>query len=403
MESGLKPEETQLYQRLIQLDTQYSFFLFGARGVGKSTLLQTRFSDRDFIWIDLLDAEQEAHFAKNPNALKQIVEARVAQSKEKTVIVIDEIQKQPKLLDSVHSLIEKYQQIFILTGSSARKLKAGAANLLAGRAFVFHLFPLSFLEMGDQFDLKTALQFGSLPQTTQLTNPVTKKKYLEAYAHTYLKEEVVSEQLVKDLNPFRRFLEVAGQMNGKVINTHRIAQDVGVDDKTVTNYFSILEDTLLGFYLEPFHHSFRKRLSKQSKFFFIDLGIARSLARLLSLEISPQTSYYGELFEQFIIVEIYKLCRYFYPDYRLSFIRTKDDAEVDLVVDRPGKPLLLIEIKSAQQIDEAMLRTLKNIHADLENSEAICLSQDPYEKIIDGIKIYPWQTGIKTYFAEGAI
>lgn len=383
-----------MHHRLIQLSAEYSFFLFGARGTGKSTLLAECFTDASTVWIDLLDPDQEAHFGRDPNALKAIA----ATLSPGQIIIIDEVQKCPKLLDVVHGLIESHKQIFILTGSSARKLKAGAANLLAGRAFVYHLFPLSFLELGSVFNLSEALQFGLLPQITHFKTSSNKIKYLQSYAHTYLKEEVITEQLVKNLDPFRRFLEVAGQMSGKVINVHNIAQDVGVDDKTVVNYFSILEDTLLGFYLEPFHHSFRKRLGKQPKFFFFDLGVARSLARTLSIPPLPQTSYYGELFEQLVIVEIYKLCQYFHPEYRLSFIRTKDDLEIDLVVDRPGLPLLLIEIKSTQQIHEDMLRPLKSIVNDLPNCEAICLSQDPYLKKIDNIQAYPWQEGIKHYF-----
>lgn len=381
--------------RLLKLVSEYSFFIFGARGVGKSSLLKARFTDSAVIWIDLLNPETEAYFARDPNALKAIAENTAPN----IPIIIDEVQKLPKLLDVVHSVIEARKQVFILTGSSARKLKRGAANLLAGRAFVYHLFPFSFLELGDEFQLPSALQYGLLPQVVNFEDPALKVKYLEAYAHTYLKEEVVAEQLIKNLDPFRRFLEVAGQMNGKPINIHSIARDVGVDDKTVLNYFSILEDTLLGFFLEPFHHSFRKRLGKQAKFFFFDIGIARALARTLSIETSPQTSYYGEIFEQFIIIEVYKLCQYFKPEYRLSFIRTKDDLEVDLVVDRPGLPTLLIEIKSATQVHEAMLQSLKSIAKDLPNCEAICLSQDPHAKTLETIKVYPWMSGLKQYFS----
>lgn len=383
--------------RLLTLSMNYHLFLFGARGTGKSTLLRQRFGEEHTIWIDLLDPEKEAYFSRDPNALKAIVAQLPPQI---THIVIDEIQKSPKLLDVVHGLIEqKCRVFFIMTGSSARKLKRGAANLLAGRAFVYHLYPFSFLELQDIFNLEQCLQNGLLPKLIDFESTVMKHQFLQAYAHTYLKEEVVSEQLIKSLDPFRRFLEVAGQMNGKIIHYHKIAQDVGVDDKTVKNYYSILEDTLLGFYLEPFHHSFRKRLSQKQKFFFFDLGVVHALTRTLSLDILPRTSYYGDVFEQFIIIEIFKLCQYFKPEYRLSYIQTKDNFEIDLVVERPGQPLLLIEIKSATQVQDHMITNLAKMGKEFTDAELVCFSQDSYEKESNGIQVLPWQLGLKKYFA----
>ena len=158
---------------------------------------------------------------------------------------------------------------FIMTGSSARKLKKGGANLLAGRAFVFDLFPLSFLELKDKFDLEHALRWGTLPQIFQCNTDLERQQFLRAYAHTYLKEEIWEEHFIRQLDPFRRFLEVAAQCNGKIINFSNIARDVGVDKKTIQSYFSILEDTLIGFYLEPYQNSFRKRLSQKPKFYLL--------------------------------------------------------------------------------------------------------------------------------------
>lgn len=313
-------------------------------------------------------------------------------------VVIDEVQKQPKLLDVVHSILARQSRQFILTGSSARKLKRGTSNLLAGRAFVLHLYPFSYQELGASFDLSSALQYGLLTQVCQFDTSKDKQRYLQAYTQTYIREEVAAEQLIRDLNPFRRFLEVAAQMNGQLLNVHRLAKDVNVDDKTIINYYRILEDTLLGFFLEPFQHSFRKRLSKQHKFYFIDLGLVHALARTLTVPLRSQTSFYGDLFEQFVIVEIYKLCQYYYPDYRLSFIKTKDNLEIDLVIERPGEPILLIEIKSTTQVDASMLTPLKQVCKDLDNAQAVCLSQDPYQKVIDDIQLYPWQKGLKKLF-----
>jgi len=384
--------------RLLQLSKTYSFFLFGARGTGKTTLLRQTFNDESTFWIDLLDPEQEAYFAREPQALKAIVEKLPL---EKTHVVIDEIQKLPKLLDVIHQLIEqpKQNKCFIMTGSSARKLKRGAANLLAGRAFLYHLYPFSFIELKDKFNLPNSLAHGLLPKINDLDSVDDQHKFLQAYAHLYIKEEVVAEQLVKNLAPFRRFLEVAGQMNGKIINYHNIAQDVGVDDKTVKNYYQILEDTLLGFYLDAFDTSVRKRLSKKPKFFFFDLGIVHALTRTLSLALLPQTSYYGEVFEQFIILEIFKLCQYFKSEYRLSYLQTKDGFEIDLVIERPGLPLLLIEIKSTTQLQESMLNNLRKIKKEFPDAETLCLSQDIHAKEYEGIKVLPWQQGIAEYFS----
>lgn len=387
--------------RLLKVSKHYSFFLFGARGTGKSTLLRALFEEKNAFWIDLLDPEQEAQFSRDPNLLKRIV---LGLPSEKTHVILDEVQKVPALLDIVHGLIEqlnleKKSLFFVLTGSSARKLKRGGANLLAGRAFVYHLYPFSFLELeGAEFSLEGALQYGSLPKLLELKDDDDRKKFLQAYAHTYLKEEIMTEQWIKNLDPFRRFLEMAGQMNGKIINYRRIAQDVGVDEKTVQNYYSILEDTLLGFFLEAFHHSFRKRLSQKPKFFFFDLGVVHSLTRTLSLSVMPQTSYYGELFEQFVILEIYKLCQYFKSEYRLSYLQTKDDFEIDLVIDRPGETLLLIEIKSARQFQESMLTVFRKIREDFPEAEKVLLSQDPYEQLIEDVKVLPWRVGLERYF-----
>lgn len=384
------------YQRLIHPTRSYSFFLFGARGTGKSTLLHQLFS-RNTHWIDLLIPEEEERFSRTPTLLLHTIKGL---SQSITHVVIDEIQKVPKLLDVVHVLIEeKEKRCFVMTGSSARKLKQGAANLLAGRAFVYALYPFSFLELPEPISLQNLLQYGSLPKVFEFQEVEEKIRFLQAYTHTYLKEEVVAEQWVKNLDPFRRFLEVAAQMNGKIINIHGIAKTVGVDDKTVKNYFSILEDTLLGVMIEPFHHSFRKRLGTQPKFYFFDLGVARALQRTLTLNTQPRTPYYGELFEQFIVMEIYKLCQYYKSEYRLSFIRTKDDMEIDLVIDRPGEALLLIEIKSSAELQPDKTKTLQKVAKEL-NAEALVLSQDPHEIRIENVLALPWNIGLKRYFTH---
>ncbi len=383
-----------MFNRLLRLPTEQSFFLFGARSTGKSTLLSTLFSSSTSLWIDLLNPAEEDRFTHDPSELEQLV---LATHESITHVIIDEVQKLPRLLDVVQRLMSKTQKRFVMTGSSARKLKRGGANLLAGRAFVYHLFPFSFVEVGEMFDLEKALNWGMLPQIFATRTNDDRVRFLQAYAYTYLKEEIAAEQIVRKLGPFRRFLEIAAQCNGKIINYAKIASDVGVDDKTVKEYFLTLEETLIGFFLEPFQHSFRKRLSHKPKFYFFDLGVTKALARTLTVDLRPSTSAYGEAFEHFIVLEVLKLASYFKPEYRFSYIRTKDDAEIDLVVERPGQPLLLIEIKSTQHVKTEDLSTISSMVKEL-NGEAICLSNDPMPRTIGEVRILPWQQGLLKYF-----
>lgn len=388
-----------MLKRIQTLSLKQNLFLFGPRGVGKSTLLRELFPSTSCLYLDLLDPDLEDRLIKRPGDLIDMVKAL---SGNITHVIIDEVQKVPKLLDVVHLLIEQKQKLFVMSGSSARKLKHGAANLLAGRAIVYNLYPLSFLELGEQFNLEQALRFGTLPKLSELTfqDEKEKQQYLMSYAHTYLKEEIKGEQLVRNLDPFRRFLEVAAQCNGKIINFANIARDVGVRESEVKEYFIILEDTLLGFFLEPFSHSFRKRLSRKPKFYLFDTGVVRSLMHMLSIPLVSGNSYYGEIFEHYIILEAIRLANYFNLDYRFSYLKTKDDAEVDLIVDRPGKPHLFIEIKSSNNVRSEQLRSFKRLVKEFGACEAICLSMDPYPRQVDNIKILPWQKGIEQFFTK---
>jgi predicted AAA+ superfamily ATPase len=386
-----------MHPRLLKLPSDVSFFLFGPRGAGKTTLLKNLPWFSNCLYINLLKAKEEQRFSRNPDELIAIASALAPQIQH---IIIDEVQKLPKLLDIVHELIETTQLKFILTGSSARKLKHGGANLLAGRAFVFNLFPFTFLEVDSSNSLISFLQWGLLPKIFEYQDNEKKKLFLEAYTSTYLKEEIWAEQFIRELDPFRRFLEVAAQANGKIINYSNIARDVGTSDKNIQKYFSILEDTLIGFHLEAFHHSFRKRLSKSPKFYFFDPGVVRALTLQLSLTINPGTSQYGEAFEHFIILQCKALASYYHRDYRFSYLKTKDDAEVDLVVERPGLPALFIEIKSSENVQSSQLSTLKSLTKDFANCEAICFSCDEYRKKIDDIVVFPWREGIELYFSK---
>ncbi|OGQ08443.1 MAG: hypothetical protein A3G32_10165 [Deltaproteobacteria bacterium RIFCSPLOWO2_12_FULL_40_28] len=384
-----------MFHRIITPLKSSSFFLFGARGTGKTSFLKQFFHTDATYWVDLLEPEIETLFSKNPSQLKQGI---LAKPKTKWVI-LDEIQKVPKLLDVVHQLIESTKIKFALTGSSARKLKRGGANLLAGRAFLNTLYPLTFLELGTTFDLVQSLKWGGLPKIYSLTTDDEKKSYLKTYAHTYLKEEIMTEQIIRRLDPFRCFLETASQGNGEIINYSNIAKDVGADTKTVQSYYQILEDTLIGFHLPAYHKSIRKQQRHNPKFYFFDTGVKRALDNTLTMELLPNTYAFGKAFEHFLIIELIRLNDYYHKDFRFFYLRTQNQLEIDLIVERPGLPTALIEIKSASQVDERDTKTVQLFLNDFKKAEGFCMSNDPKPKLIDGIHCLPWQEGLQKIFS----
>jgi predicted AAA+ superfamily ATPase len=386
----------QYVKRGLHLPASRSFFLFGARNTGKSTLLRHAFGNQPCLWLDLLDPDLEERYSREPISFKQEV---AGLDNAVQYVIIDEIQKVPKLLDSVHQLIESTNKIFIMTGSSARKLKYGGANLLAGRASVYNLFPLTSIEIGKNFDLNSALQWGMLLAIVdKMSNNADKASFLQAYAQICLKEEIWLEQFIRKIDPFRKFLEVCAQCNGQILNLSNISKDVGVDDKTIKQYFSILENTLMGFTLEPYLTSFRKRLHSKPKFYYFDIGVCRALSHMLSVPIKKSTSYYGDIFDHFIILECVRLASYYFSEYRFPYIKTKNDVELDLVVERPGEKLLCIEIKSTDNIREEKLFSFAKLVKDIPNSEAICISDESRTKKIGEITILPWKIALQRDF-----
>ncbi len=372
-----------------------SFFLFGPRGSGKSTFLRELFKNkRATLWIDLLNPEEEAIFQSHPSELL----LRTAHLKPGSWVIIDEVQKTPKLLDLVHKLIEEKTLFFALSGSSARKLKRGAANLLAGRAFVYSLFPFTSLELKSAFDLDATLRWGTLPKAVEFQKEEEKKKFLQSYASTYLREEIQIEQIVRNLPTFRRFLEVAAQMNGKILNFSKIGNDIHADHSVVRNYYEILEDTLIGFQLFAFDESIRKQQKKTSKFYFFDCGVKRALDKTLDTPLREHSYDYGNSFEHFLILEFYKLCQYREKDESLFYLQTKDNLEVDLIIRRPGKSTLFIEIKSTSQLSKKDAMPLKKITTGLKNTEAIILSRDKNTKSIEHVRAYYWKDFVKNFY-----
>ena len=380
-----------MVKRLAKLTKSSSFFLFGPRGSGKSTLIRQRYSGKAALYLDLLNPKLEDRYRIQPEALRQELSAKTGLK----YVIIDEVQKLPRLLDTAQEFIESRGLKFILSGSSARKLKRGGANLLAGRAFMFRLYPLSFIEWGASFDLKQALQWGTLPRLLSLKNDQDKKEYLSSYSLTYMKEEVQMEQIVRKLYPFRKFLEVAAQMNGKIINYSKIARDIGVDTVTVQNYYSILEDTLLGFFLPSYHSSIRKSQRLAPKFYLFDTGICRALKRTLSLPLLPQTYEFGEAFEHFVILEFVRLTEYYRKDWKFFYLMTQSGGEIDLIIDRPGLGPLCVEIKSSSSITPSDVKSLNHLGKDIPKSKLYCLSRDPQYKKIQNTMCMEWRAGLK--------
>lgn len=379
-----------MFQRILKLNTSESFFLFGARGTGKSTWLEQTFDRNECLWLDLLDPDIEDRYSRTPKALENEIKLLIEQDQRPSWVIIDEIQKVPRLLDSVHRLIEKKKIRFVLTGSSARKLKRGHANLLGGRAALFALYPLTQKEIGKTFELDQILNWGSLPRIHAAPSDAEKIRRLKSYTQIYLKEEILIEQLVRNLPPFKGFLEILAQMNGKLLNYESIGRDIGVDNKTVQSYISILEETFLGLRIHPFHASIRKSQKQAPKFYWFDSGVQRYLAGSIRSRLVPHTSSYGEAFESWVINELVRYSSYLELDFQFSYLQTRNDLEIDLILSR-GKEVYAIEIKSSTRIDPIEVHKLESLATDLPHKAKIYyLSQDPSRQKIGEVVCIPW-------------
>lgn len=385
-----------MLKRIINLPIgRNSFFLFGPRQTGKTTLIKELIKNHQYLVINLLLAEEFIKYKKEPSRLRYEIEFFVKKNKN-GIIFIDEIQKLPELLDEIHYLIEKYknQISFILTGSSARKLKRVSTNLLGGRAWSYSLFPFTFLELKQYFSLEHILKYGSLPPTIGLNEDDT-KRLLKAYANIYLKEEILDEAIVRNIGAFSKFLELAADNSSEIVNFSNIARETGVASKTIKEYYQILEDTLIAFKLEPFLKSMRKRLIQYPKYYLFDIGVINSLCGRLDNELQSKTYLYGKLFEHFVILEVKRLISYMEKSWKIYFWRTAHGAEVDLIISFPNSRLLAVEIKSSKNVHPKQLTGLKQFLKDFPNSRAccVCTIEKPYLK--EGITFLPWR-----YFFE---
>lgn len=381
-----------MFQRRIslKLPPRTSAFLWGPRGAGKSTLLKQKFPQS--IWFDFLDTDLFFEVSRRPAILRERLLAEKEPRLERPV-VIDEVQKVPKVLDEVHWLIENRGLSFILCGSSAGKLRRGQANLLGGRAWRFELFPLVTAEVGEP-DLLRILNRGMVP-SHYLEDDY--RRPLKSYVQDYLKEEIMAEGLTRNVPAFSRFLDAVGYGHGELTNFSNIARDCGVDSKTVREYYQILEDTLMGRFVRPYSRGpGRQEITKASKFYLFDVGVAGFLSKRVLLE--ERGPAFGKALEHLILMEIAAYLSYSGHDAEIRFWRTKTGHEVDFVLGDGGTA---IEVKGAGRVDDRELRSLNAFREEFGPSQALVVSNEPAPRKAGGMEILPWKTFLSRLWEGG--
>ena len=363
-----------MYKRIFDIKSQLdeAMFLFGARQVGKSTLLQSEFEDA--IYYDLLIPSIRKSFKRNPESFKEALSSK----QEGTLVIVDEIQKVPELLDLVHWLIVKKGLRFILSGSSARKLKKSGSNTLGGRAQPCTLYPLVWPEVTD-FQLDKAVQNGMIPRH-YLVDDATDR--LEAYVDIYIKEEIREEAAVQDFDAFERFMEVAAISDGEMLNYSNIATDCGVSAKTVKAYFQILYDTLLGYEIPAYRKVIKRQIVQAPKFYYFDVGLANYLMGRHDLKRGSDD--YGHAFEHYVMQEIIAYKGYNKRREEISYWHTYTHQEVDAVI---GDAKVAIEIKSSEQVKTRHKSGLKAFKEEHPDCRLILVSLDPITRISGDVEL----------------
>jgi len=374
----------------IRLPKGQSAFLWGPRQTGKTTLLRQLFPQS--IWYDLLQTDLFLDLTRNPSLLREQLLAADPESLLNPVI-IDEVQKVPQLLDEVHWLIENRGISFILSGSSARKLRRGKANLLGGRAWRYQLFPLTSREIGS-LDLLRVLTRGMVPSHFLAEHH---RRSLKAYVGDYLKEEVFDEGLTRNVPAFSRFFEAMAFSHGELTNFANIARDCAVDAKTVKEYYQILVDTLLGRWVPPFkRRQDRQVILKAAKFYLFDVGVAGTLAdRRLSQE---RGEAFGKALEHFVLMELLAHASYAGLDYPIHFWRTKSGLEVDFIL---GDGEAAIEVKGTSRVDHRDLNGLETFRARYGPKAAIVVCNEKRERRHGHLHILPIRDFLDRLWAGG--
>ncbi len=369
-----------------------SLVLFGPRQVGKSTLIASMLDERSWV-IDLCDGETYFRYARSPAAFHLEVEQKITHEGTGT-IVVDEVLRLPELLQEIEHLIERHRVRFILTASNLRKSRhAGTElrarpDLLSGRAAVRELHPLVFAEIGADLDLDDALRFGTLPSVHGRSTS-QKIDTLTAYVHSYLREEIQQEGIVRNPGGFSRFLDLAAARSGDLVNFSQVGRECRLPTRTVQSYYEILEDTLVGLRLQPWRRSGRRRLVLHPKFYLFDTGVTNAVTRGLS--VPPGATTRARLFEQLVVLEVHRMISYLDSEARLFFWRTNVGAEVDLLVEKCGRLVAAIEIKESASVsgaDLSGLRSFRQVHPDVPLA-VVCTAPDPFT--LDGVNIVPWR------------
>ncbi len=373
-----------MYNRILHLplEGKSSIFLFGSRGTGKTSWLKANLPDS--LYFDLLDFSIYSSFSADPSRLESLIPSGY-----NDWIILDEVQRIPELLNEVHRLIENRGYRFILTGSSARGLRKKGVNLLAGRALTYYMHPLTIQELGDDFNLVHALQFGLLPAAATHSDP---KKYLESYVQTYLREEVLQEGLTRNIGAFSRFLEVAGFSQGSVLNFSEIARELSLNRLMVADYFNILEDLLLSYRIDVFSKRAKRKLVTHQKFFFFDVGVYKVLRPTGPLDTIAESD--GAGLETLFLQSLKAINDYFDLGYKIYFWRTHSGTEVDFVIYGP-RGIHAFEIKHAQKLTGKAFRGLSKFHEDYPESKLHLLYLGKNKEFHGNITAIPFEQALR--------
>lgn len=370
----------------IQLPKGKSAFLWGPRKTGKSYWIKEWMPDA--IFIDFLKTDIFADYISRPSLLRE------RYSETTQCIVLDEVQMVPEILNEVHWLIENKGLSFLLTGSSPRKLRKKHANLLGGRAWRFALAPLCYPEIED-FNLEQVMRSGLLPPHLLSSDP---KQDLRAYVADYLKEEIVAEAAVQNIPAFAEFLRIAAITTGELLNYTNMARETGVSAKVIRSYFQILEDTLLGFRLQPWRKIADRQLIDTEKFYLFDIGVSNYLSGRVP---APQTPEFGKAFEHFILMELKAYQTYRNPELLLHYWRTSSGLEVDFIL---GDMEVAIEVKSSKRVHETDTKSLLALVASHAVKKPLLISfESEPRRLSNGIECLPWQLFLERLWAGDII
>lgn len=364
------------------LESRKSFFLFGPRGTGKTTWLKRRLPEA--LFVNLLQSEFYNRLTADPGVLRQLIPPHHS-----GWTIIDEVQRIPALLNEVHDLIETRGLDFVLTGSSARTLRRKGVNLLAGRALTYRMHPLTVAEQGDAFNLRDSLQLGHLPARFSESDP---GKYLKDYVQTYLREEVMQEGLTRNIGHFSHFLEVASFSQGTTVNISAAAREAQISRPAAESYFSILEDLLIAVRLPVFSRKAKRKLITQTKFYFFDVGVYRSIRPAGPLDSGAEID--GPALETLVLQELRAVNDYHGLDYQIHFWRTRSGLEVDFVLYGPNG-LLAVEVKHSTRIQIRDTRSLREFRKDYPPARCFVFYGGPSPLYMDGVTVLPIEHALK--------